>query len=45
MESNSTNKKIKVFRSKREIERLLNEHVQSGLSVKSFCAGLHIFVF
>ncbi|WP_205514362.1 IS66 family insertion sequence element accessory protein TnpA [Longitalea arenae] len=42
MESNSITKKAKVFRSKQEIKRLLMEHAQSGLSVKSFCAGLHI---
>ena len=42
MESKSLNKQIKVFRSKQEIERLLMEHAQSGLSVKAFCADLPI---
>jgi hypothetical protein len=42
MESIANNKKVKVFRSKQEIEQLLKEHAQSGQSVKSFCAGLHI---
>lgn len=42
MESTANHKKIKVFRSKQEIERLLTEQAQSGLSVKSFCEGLHI---
>ena len=42
MESKGNNKKAKVFRSKQEIERLLKEHAQSGLSIKSFCADLHI---
>lgn len=42
MESIANNKKVKVFRSKQEIEKLLKEHAQSGQSVKSFCAGLQI---
>jgi len=42
MESTANNKKVKVFRSKQEIERLLQEWKKSGQSVKSFCAGLHI---
>jgi hypothetical protein len=42
MESMANNKKVKVFRSKQEIEQLLKEHAQSGQSVKSFCAGLQI---
>lgn len=42
MESTSITKKAKVFRSKHEIERLIMEHAQSGLSVKAFCAGLPI---
>ena len=42
MESTANNKKVKVFRSKQEIEQLLIEHAQSGLSVKAFCAGLQI---
>lgn len=41
MESNG-NKKVKIFRSKQEIELLLMEHAQSGQSVKTFCAGLPI---
>ena len=41
MES-AASKNSKVFRSKQEIARLLNEHAQSGLSVKAFCAGLPI---
>jgi hypothetical protein len=41
MES-TANKNAKVFRSKQEIERLLMEHAQSGLSVKAFCADLDI---
>lgn len=41
MES-ASRKKAKVFRSKQEIERILKEHAQSDLSVKAFCAGLHI---
>jgi hypothetical protein len=40
MESTANNKKVKVFRSKQEIERLLIEHAQSRLSVKAFCADL-----
>ena len=39
MESTSNKKKVKIFRGKQEIERLLKEHVQSGLSVRAFCAG------
>ena len=42
MESTASYKKVKVFRSKQEIKRLLKEHAQSGLSVKAFCAGLPI---
>lgn len=42
MESTATHKKVKIFRSKQEIERLLIEHSRSGLSVKAFCAGLPI---
>jgi len=42
MESTANSKRVKVFRSKQEIERLLIEHAQSGQSVKAFCAGLHI---
>ena len=42
MELNGSNNKTKVFRSKQEIERLLIEHAQSGLSVKAFCARIHI---
>ena len=42
MESTATHKKVKIFRSKREIAQLLKEHAQSGLSVKAFCAGLPI---
>jgi hypothetical protein len=42
MESTSSNKKVKAFRSKQEIELLLAEHAQSGQSVRVFCAGLHI---
>lgn len=42
MESTASHKKIKVFRSKQEIARLLKEHAQSGLGVKAFCAGLPI---
>jgi hypothetical protein len=34
--------KVKVFRSRQEIELLLMEHAQSGQSVKAFCAGLPI---
>lgn len=42
MELKSGNNKTKVFRSKQEIERLLVEHAQSGLSVKAFCSSIHI---
>lgn len=42
MESTANSKKAKVFRNKQEIERLLNEQSQSGLSVKAFCVGLNI---
>lgn len=42
MESTAIHKKVKIFRSKQEIARLLKEHAQSGLSVKAFCAGLPI---
>jgi len=38
----TAHKKVKVFRSKQEIERLLVEQAQSGLSVKAFCAGVQI---
>ena len=41
MES-TANKKVKVFRSKQDIKRLLKEHAQSDQSVKAFCAGLNI---
>ncbi len=42
MESISSNKKGKAFRSKQAIELLIAEHAQSGQSVRVFCAGLHI---
>jgi hypothetical protein len=42
MESSSSNKKAKTFKSKQEIELLLAEHAQSGQSVKAFCANLNI---
>jgi hypothetical protein len=42
MESTADSKTSKVFRGKQEIERLLIEHAQSGLSVKAFCASHHI---
>jgi hypothetical protein len=38
----TADKKVKVFRSRQEIERLLVEQAQSGLSVKAFCAGVPI---
>jgi len=41
MES-TANKKVKVFRSKQEIERLLQEWKKSGKSVKAFCTDLQI---
>ena len=42
MESTANNKKVKFFRGKQEIERLLQEWKKSGQSVKAFCAGLQI---
>ncbi|SEP28936.1 IS66 family insertion sequence element accessory protein TnpA, partial [Niastella yeongjuensis] len=42
MESIAKPKKAKFFRSKQEIELLLRDWEKSGLSVKAFCAGLHI---
>lgn len=41
MES-TANKKAKVFRSKQEIERLLQDWKKSGQSVKAFCTSLQI---
>ena len=42
MESMAKHKKIKFFRSKQEIEQLLEDWEKSGQSVKAFCADLNI---
>jgi hypothetical protein len=42
MEIKGSHAKTKIFRSKQEIERLLMEQAQSGLSVKAFCADIDI---
>lgn len=38
--SSTRNKPVKTFKSKQDIERLLNEQLTSGLSVKAFCASI-----
>lgn len=41
MES-TVNREAKVFRNKERIAQLLRDYAQSGLTVKAFCADVHI---
>jgi hypothetical protein len=44
MESTASHRKVKVFRGRQQIERLLAEQAQSGQSARAFCADKNIAV-